>query len=96
MDWTFLEQYTKQAKLLLRVLSLLLCGVTFFTATVPGWFAEKYEGLPADTAAFSTVPVDADPAAPHLHFAIFELGPEQQWWKGTAINPYPRLRGDAR
>jgi murein DD-endopeptidase MepM/ murein hydrolase activator NlpD len=39
---------------------------------------------------------NADPAAPHLHFAIFELGPEQQWWKGTAINPYPRLRGDAR
>ena len=38
---------------------------------------------------------NADPAAPHLHFAIFELGPEQQWWKGTAINPYPQLRGDA-
>ncbi|HOU09877.1 MAG TPA: DUF4838 domain-containing protein [Clostridiales bacterium] len=69
MDWTFLEQYTKQAKLLLRVLSLLLCGVTFFTATVPGWFAEKYEGLPADTAAFSTVPVDADPAAPRITLA---------------------------
>jgi len=32
---------------------------------------------------------NADPAAPHLHFAIFELGPERQWWKGTAINPYP-------
>ena len=39
---------------------------------------------------------NADPAAPHLHFAIFELGPEQQWWKGTAINPYPRLRDAAR
>ena len=39
---------------------------------------------------------NADPAAPHLHFAIFGLGPEQQWWKGTAINPYPQLRGDAR
>ncbi|MDR0184224.1 M23 family metallopeptidase [Lysobacter arvi] len=32
---------------------------------------------------------NADPAAPHLHFAIFELGPERQWWKGTALNPYP-------
>jgi len=32
---------------------------------------------------------NADPSAPHLHFAIFELGPEKQWWKGTAINPYP-------
>lgn len=34
---------------------------------------------------------NADPAAPHLHFAVFMLGPEKQWWKGTAINPYPLL-----
>lgn len=37
---------------------------------------------------------NADPAAPHLHFAVFVLGPEKQWWKGTAINPYPLLRAD--
>ncbi|RZA16545.1 MAG: M23 family metallopeptidase [Lysobacteraceae bacterium] len=36
---------------------------------------------------------NASADAPHLHFAIFELGPEQQWWKGTAINPYPALHG---
>jgi murein DD-endopeptidase MepM/ murein hydrolase activator NlpD len=29
--------------------------------------------------------------APHLHFAIFRLGPERQWWKGTAVNPFPYL-----
>jgi murein DD-endopeptidase MepM/ murein hydrolase activator NlpD len=29
--------------------------------------------------------------APHLHFAIFRLGPEKQWWKGTPINPYQFL-----
>ncbi len=34
---------------------------------------------------------NADPRAPHLHFAIFELGPEKVWWKGTAIDPYPGL-----
>jgi murein DD-endopeptidase MepM/ murein hydrolase activator NlpD len=34
---------------------------------------------------------DASADAPHLHFAIFLLGPEKQWWKGTAINPYPLL-----
>lgn len=34
---------------------------------------------------------NADPAAPHLHFAIFLLGPERRWWQGTAINPYPVL-----
>ncbi|MEJ7746371.1 MAG: peptidoglycan DD-metalloendopeptidase family protein [Luteimonas sp.] len=36
---------------------------------------------------------NASPEAPHLHFAIFELGPEKKWWKGTAINPYPLLGG---
>jgi murein DD-endopeptidase MepM/ murein hydrolase activator NlpD len=36
---------------------------------------------------------NSDPAAPHLHFAVVELTPAKQWWKGTAINPYP-LMGD--
>jgi murein DD-endopeptidase MepM/ murein hydrolase activator NlpD len=36
---------------------------------------------------------NASPEAPHLHFAVFELGPERRWWEGTAINPYPLLRG---
>lgn len=36
---------------------------------------------------------NASADAPHLHFAIFVLGPEKQWWKGEAINPYPQLRG---
>jgi peptidoglycan LD-endopeptidase LytH len=34
---------------------------------------------------------NADPSAPHLHFAIFELGPDRLWWKGKAIDPYPGL-----
>jgi murein DD-endopeptidase MepM/ murein hydrolase activator NlpD len=34
---------------------------------------------------------NADARAPHLHFAIFELGPEKLWWKGKAVNPYPVL-----
>ena len=32
---------------------------------------------------------NASPDAPHLHFAIFRLTPERQWWKGEPINPYP-------
>ena len=36
---------------------------------------------------------NANPAAPHLHFAVFELGPERQWWRGTPVNPYPLLGG---
>ena len=31
---------------------------------------------------------NASPDAPHLHFAIFKLGPERQWWRGTPLNPY--------
>ena len=29
--------------------------------------------------------------APHLHFTIFQLGPEKRWWRGKAVNPYPYL-----
>lgn len=43
---------------------------------------------------------NADADSPHLHFAIFELGPEKNWWQGTPVNPFPVLReaeeGDAR
>ena len=35
---------------------------------------------------------NADPNAPHLHFAVFELTPEKQWWKGTPVDPYPLLQ----
>lgn len=34
---------------------------------------------------------DASSAAPHLHFAVFQLGPERRWWKGIPIDPYPVL-----
>jgi len=29
---------------------------------------------------------------PHLHFAVFRLGPERRWWEGEPVNPYPALR----
>ena len=35
---------------------------------------------------------NASADAPHLHFAIFVLGPDKRWWEGQAINPYPLLR----
>ena len=35
---------------------------------------------------------NADPAAPHLHFAIMRIGREAQWWEpSTPVNPYPML-----
>jgi len=35
---------------------------------------------------------NANPRAPHLHFAILVLGPEKKWWQGTALNPYLHFR----
>lgn len=35
---------------------------------------------------------NADPSAPHLHFAIMQTTPDANWWDpATAINPYPLL-----
>lgn len=35
---------------------------------------------------------NADPAAPHLHLAVMRMEPDEPWWKGTPVNPYPLLR----
>jgi len=35
---------------------------------------------------------DASPNTPHLHFAVFQLGPEKNWWQGTAVDPLPMLK----
>jgi murein DD-endopeptidase MepM/ murein hydrolase activator NlpD len=34
---------------------------------------------------------DADANAPHLHFAISLLNPDQHYWQGTPLDPYPVL-----
>jgi murein DD-endopeptidase MepM/ murein hydrolase activator NlpD len=36
---------------------------------------------------------NANPAGPHLHFAINRMNPGEKWWQGTPINPYPLLAG---
>jgi len=36
---------------------------------------------------------NANPAGPHLHFAINRMEPGQRWWQGNPINPYPLLAG---
>jgi peptidoglycan LD-endopeptidase LytH len=35
---------------------------------------------------------DAPADTPHLHFAVFKLGPERHWWQGTSLDPLPMLR----
>ena len=84
-------------------------GITVYqfdpTRTVAYYYAhlDRYaEGLSegqvlkrGDLVGFVGSTGNANPDAPHLHFAVFELGEQKQWWKGRAINPLPLLRGDA-
>ena len=55
--------------------------------------AEQREIRRGELVGYVGVTGNSDPNGPHLHFAIFELGPEKQWWKGVAINPYAPLGG---
>jgi murein DD-endopeptidase MepM/ murein hydrolase activator NlpD len=48
---------------------------------------------PGDVLGYVGSSGNASPKAPHLHFAVFRLGPEKKWWAGTAIDPLPLLRG---
>jgi murein DD-endopeptidase MepM/ murein hydrolase activator NlpD len=80
-------------------------GVTIYefdeTGTYCYYYAhlERYaEGLRegmrverGDIVGFVGSTGNATARAPHLHFAIFELGPEKLWWKGTAVDPYSSL-----
>jgi murein DD-endopeptidase MepM/ murein hydrolase activator NlpD len=34
---------------------------------------------------------NANPAGPHLHFAVHRMAATDRWWQGRAINPYPLL-----
>ena len=36
---------------------------------------------------------NANPAGPHLHFAINRMAPGDKWYNGTPVNPYPLLAG---
>jgi murein DD-endopeptidase MepM/ murein hydrolase activator NlpD len=57
----------------------------------PG-LAEGQEVERGQVLGFVGTTGNAPKDAPHLHFAIFRLGPEQRWWEGTAIDPYPLLK----
>jgi murein DD-endopeptidase MepM/ murein hydrolase activator NlpD len=58
----------------------------------PG-IAEKQAVRRGDVIGYVGHTGNANPAGPHLHFAIFRLGPDKRWWKGTPVNPYPYLGG---
>ena len=67
----------------------------YYYAHLDGYAPGLREGQTVKRGEFlghvgSTGNASAD--APHLHFAVFRLTPERQWWKGEPINPYPILR----
>jgi murein DD-endopeptidase MepM/ murein hydrolase activator NlpD len=67
----------------------------FYYAHLDSYAPNLKEGMllrKGDTLGFVGTTGDAPKDAPHLHFAVFQLGPEKQWWKGTALNPLPMLK----
>ena len=71
----------------------------YYYAHLDRYAADVKEGMTlkrGDLVGYVGASGNADPKTPHLHFAIFALGPEKQWWKGSPINPYPLLGGTAR
>jgi peptidoglycan LD-endopeptidase LytH len=66
----------------------------YYYAHLDGYVKGLHEGMRVengDVIGFVGSTGNADAGSPHLHFAIFELGPEKLWWEGKAIDPYPSL-----
>lgn len=71
----------------------------YYYAHLDRYAADVKEGVSlkrGDLVGYVGTSGNADPKTPHLHFAMFALGPEKQWWKGSPINPYPLLGGTTR
>ncbi len=58
----------------------------------PG-LAEKQAVRAGDVIAYVGFTGDASPEGPHLHFAMAQARPDEKWYEGTPVNPYPLLRG---
>lgn len=82
-------------------------GITIYQFDPSGQFAYYYAHLDRYAAGLAEgktvrrgsligyvgVTGNARADTPHLHFAIFRLGAQKQWWKGEPVNPFRFLGG---
>ena len=69
---------------------------TYYYAHLNAYAPGLHEGqrlMRGDPVGYVGATGNANPAGPHLHFAINRMNPGEKWWQGTAINPYPLLAG---
>ena len=67
----------------------------YYYAHLDGYAPDLIEGQVVrrgQTIGFVGTSGNAPPETPHLHFAIFRLGPEKKWWEGDALDPALVLR----
>jgi peptidoglycan LD-endopeptidase LytH len=81
-------------------------GLTIYEFDQAGKYAYYYahldryepglvEGMPVkagDRIGYVGTTGNAPPGSPHLHFAVFLLGPDRRWWEGIAVDPYEALQ----
>ncbi|MBC7925151.1 MAG: M23 family metallopeptidase [Bryobacteraceae bacterium] len=69
--------------------------VCYYYAHLDSYAAGVREGMSVrrgDLIGYVGSTGNAAPDAPHLHFAILQLGPGKEWWRDTIpFNPYPAL-----
>ena len=66
----------------------------YYYAHLDGYRPGLREGAtvtPGEIVGYVGSTGNANPRVPHLHFAMVELGPGKEWWKGMPLNPYPYL-----
>jgi murein DD-endopeptidase MepM/ murein hydrolase activator NlpD len=71
---------------------------TYYYAHLSAYAAGLHEGqhvLRGAPVGYVGFTGNANPAGPHLHFAIARMAPGEKWYQGTPINPYPLLAGQA-
>jgi murein DD-endopeptidase MepM/ murein hydrolase activator NlpD len=71
----------------------------YFYAHLQRYAKDLREGMRVergDVIGFVGSTGNATKTAPHLHFSVFEVGPEKKWWTGKVINPYDALVAAAR